>query len=87
MDMFLNSSNHAAPSRIENGEAGKASVPEDLQSELNKNQKAQTFFNTLDRTNRYAILLRIHTAKKAETRVARIQKFVEMLANNEKLYP
>jgi uncharacterized protein YdeI (YjbR/CyaY-like superfamily) len=65
----------------------KASVPEDLQSELNKNQTAQTFFNTLDRTNRYAILLRIQTAKKAETRVARIQKFVGMLANNEKLYP
>jgi uncharacterized protein YdeI (YjbR/CyaY-like superfamily) len=65
----------------------KARVPEDLQSELDKNQKAQTFFNTLNRTNRYAILLRIQTAKKAETRVARIQKFVAMLANNEKLYP
>lgn len=64
----------------------KANVPEDLQSELTKNPKAQTFFNTLDRTNRYAILLRIQTAKKAETRAARIQKFVSMLANNEKLY-
>ncbi|HEY3994308.1 MAG TPA: YdeI/OmpD-associated family protein [Ktedonobacteraceae bacterium] len=64
-----------------------ANVPEDLQSELNKNQKAQMFFNTLNRTNRYAILLRIQTAKKAETRAARIQKFVGMLANNEKVYP
>lgn len=62
-------------------------IPEDLQRELDKNQQAQDFFNTLDRTNRYAILFRIQTAKKAETRTARIQKFVGMLAKNEKLYP
>jgi uncharacterized protein YdeI (YjbR/CyaY-like superfamily) len=63
-----------------------ASVPEDLQNELDKNQEAQMFFNTLDRTSRYAILLRIQTARKAETRAALIQKFVGMLANSEKLY-
>lgn len=62
------------------------SVPEDLQHELDKNQKAQAFFDTLNKTNRYAILFRIQTAKKAETRAARIQKFVTMLANNEKIY-
>ncbi len=64
-----------------------ASIPEDLQNELEKNQKAQTVFNALNRTNRYAILLSIQKAKKAETRVARIQKVVDMLANNENLHP
>jgi len=62
----------------------KASIPEDLQRELDKNQQAQTVFDALNKTNRYAILLSIQKAKKAETRVVRIQKFVAMLANNEK---
>ncbi|HKF36611.1 MAG TPA: YdeI/OmpD-associated family protein, partial [Ktedonobacteraceae bacterium] len=45
------------------------------------------FFSTLNSVNRYAILFRIHTAKKAETRSARIKKFIEMLAKNERIYP
>lgn len=65
----------------------KITVPADLQSELDKNPQAKDFFGTLDSVNRYAILFRIQTAKKAETRTARIQKFVEMLAKHEKLYP
>ncbi|MGI8602334.1 MAG: YdeI/OmpD-associated family protein [Verrucomicrobiales bacterium] len=47
---------------------------------------ARVFFKTLDSRNRYAILFRIHTAKKTETRAKRIQEFVAMLARNEKLY-
>jgi uncharacterized protein YdeI (YjbR/CyaY-like superfamily) len=62
-------------------------VPADLQSELDKNQAAREFFNTLNSVNRYAILFRIQSAKKPETRSARIQKFVAMLAQNQKLYP
>jgi uncharacterized protein YdeI (YjbR/CyaY-like superfamily) len=62
-------------------------VPEDLQRELDANPDAQAFFNTLDSRNRYAILYRIQTAKKAETRSARIQKFVAMLAQGQKIYP
>jgi uncharacterized protein YdeI (YjbR/CyaY-like superfamily) len=65
----------------------KITIPDDLQSELDKNQKAKDFFNTLDSRNRYAILFRIQTAKKAETRSARIQKFVEMLSQQQKIYP
>lgn len=63
------------------------SVPEDLQSALDKNKRAKAFFATLNSTNRYAILFRIQTAKKAETRARRIQQFIEMLARGEKLYP
>jgi uncharacterized protein YdeI (YjbR/CyaY-like superfamily) len=61
-------------------------VPEDFQAALDKNEKAKVFFATLNSVNRYAILFRIQTAKKAETRARRIQQFVEMLEKNEKLY-
>jgi uncharacterized protein YdeI (YjbR/CyaY-like superfamily) len=62
------------------------SVPEDFQAALNKNQKAKDFFATLNSVNRYAILFRIQTAKKTETRLKRIQQFVEMLEKGEKIY-
>ncbi len=65
----------------------KITVPADFQSALDKNQQARDFFNTLHSVNRYAILFRIQTAKKPETRSARIQKFIEMLTNKQKLYP
>lgn len=64
----------------------KATVPEDLQRELDKNPDAAAFFSTLDRVNRYAVLHRIQDAKKPETRARRIEKFVEMLSRGEKLY-
>lgn len=62
-------------------------VPPDLQSELDKNPAARDFFDTLDSRNRYSILYRIQTAKKPQTRAARISRFVEMLSNNQKIYP
>jgi len=65
----------------------KAVAPEDLQAELDRNTKAKAFFATLDSRNRYAILHRIHTAKKAETRAKRIEQFVRMLEKKEKIYP
>ena len=65
----------------------RASVPEDLAAALAANPRAAAFFATLDATNRYAVLHRTHTAKKAETRARRIAQFVEMLARHEKLYP
>ncbi len=65
----------------------KAQVPEDLQHALNKNRKAGNFFTKLDSANRYAILYRVHEAKKPETRAARIQKYVEMLARGETIHP
>jgi uncharacterized protein YdeI (YjbR/CyaY-like superfamily) len=66
---------------------GGASVPSDFQAELDRNAKAKAFFATLNSRNRYAILFRIQTAKKAETRAKRIQQFIRMLENHEKLYP
>jgi len=65
----------------------KATVPEDLQVELDRNKKAKAFFATLDSRNRYAILHRIHNAKKPQTRVKRIEQFIRMLERKEKIYP
>ena len=64
-----------------------ASVPDDLQRELDQNEAAAAFFATLDSRNRYAILYRIQDAKKPETRARRIEQFVAMLSRQEKLYP
>jgi uncharacterized protein YdeI (YjbR/CyaY-like superfamily) len=64
-----------------------AEVPDDLRAALAKNKKAKSFFETLDSTNRYAILHRTHDAKKPETRKARIEKYVTMLAEGKTIYP
>lgn len=63
-----------------------ASVPDDLQAALDANPEARAFFATLKGQNRYAILHRIQTAVKPETRVRRIEKFVAMLARKETLH-
>ena len=41
----------------------------------------------LTRTNRYAILWRLQTAKRAETRAQRLETFVQMLAEGRKIHP
>jgi uncharacterized protein YdeI (YjbR/CyaY-like superfamily) len=65
----------------------KMTIPDDFQKELDNNPKAMEFFNTLNSVNRYAILYRIQTAKKSETRSARISKFITMLSEHQKIYP
>jgi uncharacterized protein YdeI (YjbR/CyaY-like superfamily) len=62
-------------------------VPDDLQLALEKNERAREFFFTLDSRNRYAILYRIQTVKKPERRAQRIEKFIAMLGEHEKIYP
>ena len=64
-----------------------ATVPDDLRLALEGNDRARGFFETLNSTNRYAILFRIQDAKKPETRARRIAKYVAMLADGGKLYP
>ena len=65
----------------------KAAVPDDFQAALDQNAKAKTFFATLKGANRYAILFRIHTAKKVDTRTKRIEQFIAMLARGETIHP
>jgi uncharacterized protein YdeI (YjbR/CyaY-like superfamily) len=66
--------------------SSRITVPDDLQTALGENSRAKRAFDTLDRGNRYAVLFRLHTARKPETRAKRIQEFVRMLARGEKLY-
>lgn len=67
--------------------AKSSEVPSDLNAALLKNKKAQAFFAQLSSTNRYAILFRVQTAKKPETRARKITEFVAMLARGETIYP
>jgi uncharacterized protein YdeI (YjbR/CyaY-like superfamily) len=67
--------------------SSKATVPSDFQSALHGNARAKAFFGMLDSRNRYAVLFRIQTAKKAETRAKRISQFVMMLERHEKVHP
>jgi uncharacterized protein YdeI (YjbR/CyaY-like superfamily) len=63
-----------------------ATVPEDLQLELDRNHAAREFFAALDSANRYAIVYRLNDAKKPETRERRLRKFVAMLERGEKIH-
>ena len=64
-----------------------AEVPDDFAAALDRNARAKAFCRTLDRANRYAVLWRIQTVKKAKTRARRIRQFVEMLERHEKVHP
>jgi uncharacterized protein YdeI (YjbR/CyaY-like superfamily) len=66
---------------------GTSKVPADFQAALDENAKAKAFFATLNSANRFAILFRLQTAKKKETRSKRIEQFIRMLEKNEKLHP
>ena len=61
----------------------KAAVPEDFLAALRKDKKAQAFFDSLNKANRYAISYRLQTAKKPETRQQRMEMILAMLARGE----
>lgn len=65
----------------------KMTVPADLAALLAKSAKARAFFESLDSRNRFAILFRLQTARKAETRERRLMKFADMLKRGEKIHP
>ena len=78
-----------ADGRWEAAYAGSASieVPPDLAAALAAEPRAGAMFEILTAQNRYAVLYRIETAKRAETRSRRIEQFVAMLARGETVYP
>ena len=63
-----------------------AQMPADFQSALDASPRAREFFQSLDSANRYAVLFRIQTVKKAETRARKVREFVEMLGRGEKIH-
>ena len=63
-----------------------ATVPDDLAAALQADPAAAAFFATLSSVNRYAILYRVHDAKRPETRARRIETFVAMCHNHETIH-
>ncbi|HEX5534526.1 MAG TPA: YdeI/OmpD-associated family protein [Actinomycetales bacterium] len=78
-----------ADGRWEAAYDGPASIqmPEDLAAALAAEPKAKAVFEKLNSTNRYAVLYRVTTAKRPETRQRRIEKLVADLARGETPYP
>jgi len=75
-----------ADGRWERAYAGAATitVPDDLAAALAADPAAQEAFATLDGTNRYAVLWRVHTAASPATRAGRIAALVQMLAEGRR---
>jgi uncharacterized protein YdeI (YjbR/CyaY-like superfamily) len=69
--------------------AGSATieVPADLAAALEANPAAQAMFARLSSANRYAVLYRVTTAKRRETRRSRVERLVTMLARGETIHP
>jgi uncharacterized protein YdeI (YjbR/CyaY-like superfamily) len=66
--------------------AKTSTMPEDLQAALDASPEAKAFFATVNASNRYAVLWRVQTAAKPETRAKRISQLVEMLARGEVIH-
>ncbi len=60
---------------------------EDFLKELGKNKKAKAFFETLNKANVYAIVYRLQTAKKPETRERRMKLILAMMAEGKAFHP
>jgi uncharacterized protein YdeI (YjbR/CyaY-like superfamily) len=65
----------------------EATVPADLAAALSANPAAEKMFADLNAANRYAVLYRVESAKRTETRARRIDQFVQMLARGETIHP
>jgi uncharacterized protein YdeI (YjbR/CyaY-like superfamily) len=66
--------------------AKTSTVPDDLAAALDANPPAKAFFANVNASNRYAVLWRIQTAVKPETRAKRIAQLVDMLARGETVH-
>jgi uncharacterized protein YdeI (YjbR/CyaY-like superfamily) len=63
-----------------------AAPPEDFLKALALNQKAKAFFESLNKANIYAIVYRLQTAKKPETRERRMKMILEMLERRQQFH-
>ncbi|NIL58470.1 YdeI/OmpD-associated family protein [Salinispora arenicola] len=67
--------------------SSEAEMPADLLAAIAADPAAQAMFDVLTRTNRFALIQRLHVVKRAQTRERRIGEFVAMLARHETFYP
>ena len=61
-------------------------IPQDFLDELTKHPEAESFFATLNKTNRYSIAWRLQTAKTPTTRERRMEAILTMLTNQQKFH-
>jgi uncharacterized protein YdeI (YjbR/CyaY-like superfamily) len=66
--------------------ASSAKVPADFQAALDANPQAANFFATLKGASRYAILYRIGSVKRPQTRARKIAEYVAMLSRGEAIH-
>lgn len=59
----------------------------DLKAALDADPCAREMWDALDSANRYAIIYRVHQAKTAEKRAAKIVEFLTMLRRGETIHP
>jgi uncharacterized protein YdeI (YjbR/CyaY-like superfamily) len=64
--------------------ASEIKVPADFLAALDNHPKAKQFYQTLTKTNRYAIAYGLESAKKPETRQRRFKQFMDKLTRQEK---
>src|SRR5215469_11698216 len=64
-----------------------STVPDDLRQALDDSPVAAAFFSSLSSVNRYAIIYRISSVKRAETRARKIAQYVQMLAEHKTIHP
>ena len=62
-------------------------VPPDLVAALAVEPAAQAMFEILTSQNRYAVIRRVESLKRADSRVRRIEQYVVMLALGRTIYP
>ncbi len=67
--------------------ASTIEVPEQFATALAASPKAHAAFAALDGANRYAMLFRLQTAKKPETRERHVERFIAMLLAGEAIHP
>jgi uncharacterized protein YdeI (YjbR/CyaY-like superfamily) len=65
----------------------EAEVPADLMAAIAADPAAQAMFDVLTKANRFALILRVNSVKRAQTRERKISEFVAMLARRETIYP
>jgi uncharacterized protein YdeI (YjbR/CyaY-like superfamily) len=64
-----------------------SAVPDDLRAALDANPAAAAFFTTISSVNRYAIVYRVGSVKRPETRARKIAQYVQMLAEHKTIHP
>ena len=62
------------------GPARTATVPADLAAALERDERARRFYESLGRTDRYLVILRLEVARTPEARAARLRRMVADLA-------